>query len=65
MPEKDYEDENGQKVVNIFTKEINNDPNYANNYYSKICEGRELEAQDKNKALDQIEEETETEEVAG
>ncbi len=65
MPEKDYEDENGQKVVNIFTKEINNDPNYANNYYSKICEGRKLEAQDKNKALDQVEEETETEEVAG
>lgn len=59
MPEKDYEDENGQKVVNIFTKEIKNDPNYANNYYSKICEGRKLEAQDKNKELDQIEEESE------
>lgn len=63
MPEKDYEDENGQKVVNIFTKEIKNDPNYANNYYSKICEGRKLEAQDKNKELDQIEEESEEEAI--
>lgn len=61
MPEKDYEDENGQKVVNIFTKEIKNDPNYAHNYYSKICEGRKLEAQDKNKELDKIEEENEEE----
>ena len=59
LPEKDYEDENGQIVVNIFTKEIKNDPNYANNYYTKICEGRKLEAQDKNKELDKIEEETE------
>lgn len=56
--EKLKEEEFNRDIISIYTKEIKNDPNYANNYYSKICESRKLEAQDRNKELDQIEEET-------
>ncbi len=52
-----YKEEISCDELNVFKKEIKNDPNYALNYYSKICENRKLEAQDKNKELDQIEEE--------
>lgn len=52
-----YKEEVSYNELNVFKKEIKNDPNYAMNYYSKICESRKLEAQDKNKKLDQIEEE--------
>lgn len=52
-----YKEEISCDELNVFRKEIKNDPNYALNYYSKICENRKLEAQDKNKELDQIEEE--------
>lgn len=52
------ENENENSNISIFTKEIKNDPNYAANYYSKICESRKLEAQDRNKELEQAEDET-------
>lgn len=52
-----YKEEISCDELNVFKKEIKNDPNYALNYYSKICDNRKREAQDKNKELDQIEEE--------
>lgn len=52
------QDEDERDNINMFTKEIDRDPIYAANYYSKIVESRKLEAQDKNKKLDQIEEES-------
>lgn len=52
------QDEDERDNINMFTKEIDKDPIYAANYYSKIVESRKLEAQDKNKKLDQIEEES-------
>lgn len=52
------QDEDERDNINMFTKEIDRDPIYAANYYSKITESRKLEAQDKNKKLDQVEEES-------
>lgn len=52
------QNEEEKNNINMFTKEIDRDPIYAANYYSKITESRKLEAQDKNKKLEQIEEES-------
>ena len=51
--------ENGSKKIFISTKDFINDAKHAERYYTKICNDKNAQAEDKNKKLDEIEEQEE------
>ena len=51
------ENQDEERNVMMSIKVIKNDPKYATNYFNSICNGRRLEAEEKNKEQEQVEEE--------
>lgn len=57
--ELEQNQDNSNKKIFISTKEFTNEAKHAERYFAKICNDKKAQAEDKNKKLDEIEEQDE------